>query len=466
MPYQSKKPYNNEVLATFDTLTDAQLEEKLAKAHEAFQSWKNTTFEERAAILHRAAELVMERREELASYNTLETGKLFMESAWEMNVVADMFNHYADHGAEYLKPEIIKNPDQNAGDAVGIYQPTGIIYQIEPWNAPYFQIVRPMSATLMAGNVMVLKHASNVPQCALAMEKLMRDAGAPEGVFTNLFVSYEQSDRVIADPRVTGVTITGSTEVGRGVAATAGQNLKKIVLELGGSYTMVVLDDADMEKVMQGAMVGRLTLSGQACVGDKRLFIHSSLYDTFMEQIKEAVCNLVSGDPMDQATTLAPVVNKKAADKVRAQIALAVEHGATATTYGQPVPEDTAFVQPTILTNVTPDNPIFNEEIFGPVLMIFSFDTEEEVVALANGTQYGLGSSVYTESPERAYRLAAQMESGAVSVNQPTLPSPAIPFGGIKNSGYGRELGADGIREFTNQKYINSNSIDMKVFHL
>lgn len=355
MPYQSKNPYNNEVLATFDTLTDAQLEEKLAKAHEAFQSWKNTTFEERAAILHRAAELVMERREELASYNTLETGKLFMESAWEMNVVADMFNHYADHGAEYLKPEIIKNPDQNAGDAVGIYQPTGIIYQIEPWNAPYFQIVRPMSATLMAGNVMVLKHASNVPQCALAMEKLMRDAGAPEGVFTNLFVSYEQSDRVIADPRVTGVTITGSTEV---------------------------------------------------------------------------------------------------------------EHGATATTYGQPVPEDTAFVQPTILTNVTPDNPIFNEEIFGPVLMIFSFDTEEEVVALANGTQYGLGSSVYTESPERAYRLAEQMESGAVSVNQPTLPSPAIPFGGIKNSGYGCELGADGIREFTNQKYINSNSIDMKVFHL
>ena len=313
---------------------------------------------------------------------------------------------------------------------------------------------------------MVLKHASNVPQCALAMEKLMRDAGAPEGVFTNLFVSYEQSDRVIADPRVTGVTITGSTEVGRGVAATAGQNLKKIVLELGGSDAMVVLDDADMEKVMQGAMVGRLTLSGQACVGDKRMFIHSSLYDTFMEQIKEAVCNLVSGDPMDQATTLAPVVNKKAADKVRAQIALAVEHGATATTYGQSVPEDTAFVQPTILTNMTPDNPIFNEEIFGPVLMIFSFDTEEEVVALANGTQYGLGSSVYTESPERAYRLAAQMESGAVSVNQPTLPSPAIPFGGIKNSGYGCELGADGIREFTNQKYINSNSIDMKVFHL
>lgn len=464
MAYQSKNPYNNQVLATFETLTDEQLEQKLAKAHEAFQSWKNTSFEERAAILRRAAELVIERREELASYNTLETGKLFMESAWEMNIVADMFNHYADNGADYLKPEIIKNPDQNAGDAIGIYQPTGIVYQIEPWNAPYFQIVRPMSATIMAGNVMVLKHASNVPQCALAMEKIMRDAGAPEGVFTNLFVSYEQSDRVIADPRVTGVTITGSTEVGRGVAATAGQHLKKIVLELGGSDAMVVFEDADMEKVMRGAMIGRLTLSGQACVGDKRMFIHSSLYDTFVEQLQAAICNLVPGDPMDPNTTLAPVVNKAAADKVRSQIALAVEHGAIATPYGQPVPEDTAFVQPTILTNVTPDNPIFNEEIFGPVLMIFSFDSEEEVIKLANATQFGLGSSVYTESPERAYRVAAQMESGAVSVNQPTLPSPAVPFGGIKNSGHGRELGADGIREFTNQKYINSATIDMKNF--
>lgn len=464
MAYQSINPYNNKVLAQFETLTDEQLEQKLAKAHEAFQSWKNTSFEERAAIMRRAAELVIERREELASYNTLETGKLFMESAWEMNIVADMFNHYADNAAEYLKPEVIKNPDQNAGDAIGIYQPTGIVYQIEPWNAPYFQIVRPMSATLMAGNVMVLKHASNVPQCALAMEKVMRDAGAPEGVFTNLFVSYEQSDRIIADPRVTGVTITGSTEVGRGVAATAGQNLKKIVLELGGSDAMVVLEDADMAKVLQGAMIGRLTLSGQACVGDKRMFIHSSLYDTFIEQLTAAICNLTPGDPMDPNTTLAPVVNKKAADKVRSQIALAVEHGAIATPYSKPVPEDTAFVQPTILTNVTPDNPIFNEEIFGPVLMIFSFDTEEEVIALANGTQYGLGSSVYTENPETAIRVASQMESGAVSVNQPTLPSPAVPFGGIKNSGYGRELGADGIKEFTNQKYINSASIDLTVF--
>lgn len=461
MAYKSYNPYTNEVEMEFETLTDEQLEAKLQKAHEAFQTWKNTSFKQRAEILNRAADLVIERREELARHNTVETGKLYMESLWEMNTCADMFRYYAKNGEELLKPEFIVNPDKTAGNAVGLYQPLGVIYQIEPWNAPYFQIVRPMSATIMAGNTMVLKHASNVPQCASAMEQIMLEAGLPEGVFTNLFVNYDQSDRIIEDPRVCGVTITGSTEVGKSVAAKAGANLKKIVLELGGSDAMVVFDDADMKKVMQGAMLGRLTLSGQACVGDKRMFIQSSIYDTFLEQLKAGICTLIPGNPLDPKTTLAPVVNKKAADKVRAQIQLAVDNGATATEIGQKVPENSAFVQPTILTNVTPDNPIFNEEIFGPVLMVFSFDTEEEVVALANGTQFGLGSSVYTENAEKAYRIAGQMESGAVSVNQPTFPSPAIPFGGIKNSGYGRELGPDGIREFTNQKYINSATINM-----
>lgn len=466
MSYKSTNPYTGEVVATFETLTDEQLEGKLQKAHEAFQLWKNKTFEERAAVLRRAAELVIERRDELASYNTIETGKLFMESAWEMNICADMFNYYADNGAEMLKSHFIENPDKTGGNAVEIFQPLGVIYQIEPWNAPYFQIVRPLSATLMAGNTMVLKHASNVPQCSAAMEKILRDAGAPEGVFTNLYITYEQSDRIIGDDRICGITITGSTEVGRGVAEKAGKNLKKIVLELGGSDAMLVFEDADMSKVIQGAMLGRITLSGQACVGDKRMFIHSSLYNEFLKKLKNSICELNPGDPMLPETTLAPLVNKKAADKVRDQIALAVKHGAIAEEIGKKVPQNTAFVQPTILTNVRPDNPIFNEEIFGPVLMIFSFDTEDEVIALANGTQFGLGSSIYTESPERAYRVASKMESGAVSVNQPTFPSPAIPFGGIKNSGYGRELGIDGIREFTNQKYINSATIDMLSYKL
>ena len=461
MAYQSTNPYTGEIVATFDTLSDEELEAKLQRAQAAFEKWGKTPVAERADIMRRASELMAERREELGAINTIETGKPIQIAVWENNLCADIMRYYADHAAEFLAPHYVETDDPLAGHAVGIYQPLGIIYEIEPWNVPFFQMTRPSAAQLMAGNVVVLKHASNCPQCALAMEKLFADAGLPDGCFQNLFVNYEQSDRLLADPRVCGVTITGSTEVGRGVAAKAGQSLKKSVMELGGSDAMVVLPDADMAKVVEGAMMGRLTISGQVCASDKRMFVHESLYDAFIGGVQAAASQLVAGDPLKMETTFGPLCSKRAADKVKAQIAKAIEHGATAIEIGPEVPADSAFVRATILTGVTEDNPVFGEEIFGPVLMVFKWSDENEAVRLANATSYGLGSSVYTESASDAARLAAALESGAVSVNQPTMASPAIPFGGIKESGYGREMGKEGIVEFTNQKYVNSAKIDM-----
>ncbi|MGN1271960.1 MAG: aldehyde dehydrogenase family protein [Lactobacillus sp.] len=461
MAYISRNPYNNEVMKEFATLTDEEVEAKIQKAQKAFKSWKNTSFKERSELLHNAAKLIRERSQELAEINTKETGKLLSVALMENNMCADIFDYNADHGAEFLKPHYLETGDQMAGNAVGIYQPLGIIYEIEPWNVPFFQMTRPTAAQLMAGNVAVLKMASSCPQSALAFEKLMHDAGFPDGVYQNLFVSYAQSDALLADPRLSGVTITGSTDVGREVAAKASHALKKNVMELGGSDAMVVMPDADMKKTIQGAMMGRLTNSGQVCLADKRMFVHESIYDAFIQGITAAANQLVAGDPLEKETTYGPLSSEKAARKVKAQIAKAVKFGATATQVGPKVPDDGAWVPVTLLTNVTPDNPIAQEEIFGPVLMIFSWSDQDKMLELANGTPFGLGGSVYTESPEVAAEIAAKLEAGAISINQPTMASKAIPFGGIKASGYGREMGYSGIREFTNEKFINSALINM-----
>lgn len=461
MAYVSRNPYNDEVMAEFPTLTDEELEGKIIKAQKAFAQWKNTSFSERAEKMHKAAALIRERSEELAAINSKETGKLFTLAMMENDMCADIFDHNADHGAEYLKPHFLNTNDPMAGNAVGIYQPLGIIYEIEPWNVPFFQMTRPTAAQLMAGNVVVLKMASSCPQSALAFEKLMMDAGFPEGVYQNLFVSYAQSDALLADDRLSGVTITGSTEVGREVAAKASHALKKNVMELGGSDAMVIMPDADLKKAIQGAIMGRLTNSGQVCLADKRMFVHESLYDAFLANLKAAAGELVVGDPLDKETTYAPLSSKKAADKVKAQIAKAVKYGATATEIGPKVPPNSAWVPVTLLTNVTPDNPIAQEEIFGPVMMIFSWKNQADMLELANGTPFGLGASVYTEDPSVAAEMAAKLEAGAISINQPTIASKAIPFGGIKASGYGREMASSGIREFTNEKYINSALINM-----
>jgi succinate-semialdehyde dehydrogenase/glutarate-semialdehyde dehydrogenase len=454
MGYTTTNPYTNEVVKTFPDATDTEVDAALDKAYAAFLSWRATSFSERSRVLVKAADLARERREELARLNTLETGKLFAESLWEVESIVQIFAYYANNGERLLEPELLPVDDPMVGDAVLIDEPLGIVFEIEPWNVPFFQIVRPLAAQLMAGNTVILKHASNVPQCSAAIETLMKDAGLPDGVFTNLYATHSQSDRIIADPRVCGVTLTGSEAAGSHVAAQAGWHVKKSVLELGGSDAMIVLDDADLDHAVKGAMMGRLTLSGQACVGDKRMIVADAIYDAFVAGLTAAIQSLQPGDPMDMNTTLAPVSSQAAADMVKEQIREAVAHGATATQVGKPVPTQGSFVQPTILTGVTPDNPVYNQEIFGPVLMLFRFKDEAEAIALANGTQFGLGASVYSTTIAHAFSVARHLEAGAVTINQPTMPSPAIPFGGMKNSGYGREMGSDGIREFVNRKTI------------
>jgi succinate-semialdehyde dehydrogenase/glutarate-semialdehyde dehydrogenase len=307
----------------------------------------------------------------------------------------------------------------------------------------------------MAGNAMILKHASNVPQCAAAMETLLRDAGLPAGVFTNLYATHAQAERIIADPRVCGVTLTGSEAAGSRVASLAGKHVKKVVLELGGSDPMIVLDEVDVNHAVQGALMGRLGVSGQVCVGDKRMIILDSVYSEFVTKLRGAIEALRPGDPMEASTTLAPLSSQGAADTVRAQIGKAVEHGAVATSVGPPVPAMGAFVQPTILTGVTPDNPIYSEEIFGPVLTLFRVRDEAEAIRLANDSPFGLAASVYSTNIARAVEVAKQVEAGMVTVNRPTIPPLDVPFGGTKRSGHGRELGEAGIKEFMNQKVIN-----------
>jgi succinate-semialdehyde dehydrogenase/glutarate-semialdehyde dehydrogenase len=455
MGYTTTNPYTNEVVQTFPYATDAEVDAALDQAHAAFLAWRTTSFDERARVLSKAAALARERRDELARLNTLEMGKLVTEALWEVEIIAQIFEYYAQNGERLLAPERLPVDDPTAGDAVVVYQPLGIVFEIEPWNVPYFQVVRPLAPQLMAGNVVVLKHASIVPQCAAAIETLMRDAGLPAGVFTNLYATHAQAERIIADPRVCGVTVTGSEAAGATVAAQAGRHVKKSVLELGGSDAMLVLGDADLDHAVRGAMLGRLTLSGQACVGDKRMIVADSLYDAFVAELTAAIQALRPGDPLDPATTLAPVSSQSAADTIKEQIRAAVAHGATATAVGEPVPARGAFVQPTILTGVTSDNPVYTQEIFGPVLMLFRVSDDDAAVRLANDTPFGLGASVYSTDVAHAVAVAARLEAGAVTINQPTMPSPAIPFGGIKNSGYGRELGAAGIKEFVNHKVIN-----------
>lgn len=462
MAYTSKNPYTGETLKVFPELTDDELEQKLQTAHSAFQVWRKTSFAERKDLLYKAIELIKERREEWARINTIETGKLILEAEWEVDVVTQIFLYYADNAEELLKPQKLVTGDPNFGNAVCLYQPQGIVYEVEPWNVPFFQMARPMAAQIMAGNTVVLKHAHNVPQCALAMEKVMADAGAMPGLFTNLFINYEQSAAVINDPRVCGVTITGSTGAGKIVGQEAGKGVKKVVLELGGCDPMMVLEDADLPTAIKGAMLGRLTLSGQACTGDKRMIVHESIYDAFKQGVTEAINQLNPGDPMLKTTTLAPVCSVEAANKVREQIALAVTNGAKAEPVGKPVPSDcAAFVQPTILTNVNPGNPLFGEEIFGPVLTLYSYSDESEAIKLANNTPYGLAASVYSKNAEHALKVGSQIEAGMITINVPSMPTPSVPFGGIKESGHGRELGRSGITDFTNQKYVNSPTFDL-----
>ncbi|MGX6448237.1 NAD-dependent succinate-semialdehyde dehydrogenase [Patulibacter sp. S7RM1-6] len=459
MAYASINPYTEELVATFPNATDEQVDDAIGRAHATFRRWRATGFAERAAVMTRAAVLLRERADDLAAILTLEMGKLTGEARAEVELSAQIFEYYADRAEELLAPRPIPVRDPASGRAELVNEPLGVLLAIEPWNFPYYQLARIAAPQLSAGNVLLLKHAENVPQAAAAFERLLQDAGVPEGGFVNLYASHDQAAAIIADDRVRGVALTGSERAGTIVAQQAAAALKKSTLELGGADAFVVLDDADLEKTVPWAVFGRHWNAGQVCVSAKRMIVVDAAYDAFLERYRAGVEALVPGDPTDPATTLAPLATRKAADDLRAQIARAVAAGATATEVGAPVPSP-AFVQPTILTGLTPDNPAYYEEFFGPVTLLFRAADEDDAVRIANDSRFGLGGSVFTTDEARGRSVAERIETGMVFVNHPTLVKADIPFGGIKRSGYGRELTDLGLTEFVNQKVIDVVDVD------
>ncbi|MCX6614239.1 MAG: NAD-dependent succinate-semialdehyde dehydrogenase, partial [Acidobacteria bacterium] len=331
---------------------------------------------------------------------------------------------------------------------------------IQPWNFPYYQLARFVAPNLMAGNVVMVKHAGCVPQCAIAFEKIWLEAGAPEGTYTNLQISHEQVDHVIDDRRIQGVALTGSVEAGKLVAARAGLNLKKSTMELGGSDAFIVLEDAEMDKTVEWAVWAKMNNTGQCCIAAKRFIVVEAVADRFLDRFHKALGELKAGDPMDAATTLGPLSTEGALVQLLRQVAEAVKHGATLVMGGKRMDRPGWFMEPTILTDIKPGNPAFREEFFGPVALLFRVKNEDEAVALANDSDFGLGGSIFTKDIDRGKRLASRIDTGMVFINHPTWTTPDLPFGGIKNSGYGRELSRMGIQEFVNKKLVRVSSID------
>jgi succinate-semialdehyde dehydrogenase/glutarate-semialdehyde dehydrogenase len=457
MAYQSVNPYDGKILKTFEELTDQQLDTALENAAACFENWRRTTFAKRAAVAAKAAAIMSARVDEFARPVTLEMGKLIDQARGEVALSAAIIDYYAKNAKRFLAPQRLK---PSSGEAAVESTPLGVLFGVQPWNFPYYQLARFAAPNLMAGNVVMVKHAGCVPQCAIAFEKLWLEAGAPAGAYTNLLISHDQVNRVIDDARIKGVALTGSVEAGKSVAARAGQNLKKSTMELGGSDAFIVLEDADLDKTVEWAIWAKMNNTGQCCVAAKRLIVVEELADRFLEKFQAAMAALKPGDPMDQATTLGPLSTEAALVQLLGQVERAVAQGATVVMGGKRIDRPGSFMQPTILTNIKPGNPGYREEFFGPVALFFRVKNEDEAVALANDSDFGLGGSVFTGDVARGKRVASRIDTGMVFVNHPTWTTPDLPFGGIKNSGYGRELSSMGIQEFVNKKLVRVAAID------
>ncbi len=451
MPYQSVNPATGEFIGSFQEAGDTELDAKIKTAADCYVSWSRGLFAVRALVAHKAAALLRHRTDDFARPVTLEMGKLIAESRAEVLLSADILEYYARNAEQFLNPQKLH---PQIGEAEVQSSPIGVLFGVQPWNFPYYQLARFAGPNLMAGNVVMVKHAGCVPQCALAFENLWLEAGAPLGAYTNLFLSYKQVDRVIGDPRIRGVALTGSAGAGKSVAAAAGANLKKSTMELGGSDAFIVLEDADLEMAVKWAVWAKMNNTGQCCVAAKRFIVVNELADEFLEKFGAALASLRPGDPMDEETTLGPLSTEAALVQLMDQVKRAISAGATLVLGGGRIARPGSFMQPTILTGISSSNPAFREEFFGPVALFFPVQDEAAAIALANDSDFGLGGSVFTADIERGKRVAAQIETGMVFINHPTWTTPELPFGGIKDSGYGRELSSMGIQEFVNKKLV------------
>jgi succinate-semialdehyde dehydrogenase/glutarate-semialdehyde dehydrogenase len=453
MTYQSLSPFDGKLIKDFDDINGAEYETKLAAAQTCFETWRHTSYAERAVIIAKAAKLLHEQADAFAHTMTLEMGKRIGEARAEVEFSSRILAYYAKNAERFLAP-VKLNP--TVGEAHMESSPIGVIFGVEPWNFPYYQLARIAGPHLMAGNTLVVKHAGIVPQCALAFEKLLLDAGAPVGLYTNLFISHEQAEQVVDDPRIKGVCLTGSVAAGQAVAARAGQNLKVTSMELGGSDAFIVLEDADLDHTIPWAVWGRMYNTGQTCCAAKRFIVVDSVADRFIERFQAALAALEAGDPLDEKTTLGPLSSEAALLQLVKQVDDAVAKGAKLLLGGKRIDRPGSYMAPTILTDIKPENPAFRDEFFGPVALFFRVKNEDEAIALANDSDFGLGGSVWTKDVARGKRVASKVDTGMMFINNIDWADAELPFGGIKNSGYGRELGDMGIQEFVNKKLVRT----------
>ncbi len=456
MPIQTTNPATNKVVKTFDEMTEAAVDQSVAKAGETFDAWKKTTYAERAALLHKVAGLLRAKKKELAKLITLEMGKLVAQAEGEIKLSAEIFDYYANHASTFLADKIL---DPVHGQALIRHSPIGVLLGVQPWNFPFYQVARFAAPNIMVGNTILIKHASIVPQCAIAIEQLFLEAGAPAGLYTNLLISGKAATNLVADTRIKGVSLTGSETAGASVAAMAGKNLKKSVLELGGSDAFIVLEDADIDKTVEWAVTGRINNNGECCIASKRFIAVESIADEFFEKFQAKLASLVIGDPMEPATQLGPLSSEEAAVHIADQVKRAVDGGAQILLGGKRMAQEGAYMEATVLTHMLPGNPVYYEEFFGPVAVFFRVKNEQEAIDLANDSPFGLGGSVFTQDIERGKRVADQIDTGMVFINHPTWTQADLPFGGTKGSGYGRELSELGIDEFVNKKLIRVSEL-------
>ena len=449
--FEAVDPTTGETIEKYEEHDHAEVTHRLARAWTGWEGWRGRSFDERGALLTRVAELLEERQEDLARLMVGEMGKPIGAARSEVEKCAWVCRYYAEHGEAHLQHDVIET---DARTSYVRFDPLGPVLAIMPWNFPLWQLFRAAAPTTMAGNTVLLKHASNVPGCALAIEELFTDAGAPEGVFQTLMVHSGEIEDIIADERVRAVTLTGSVPAGRSVAQAAGRNLKKTVLELGGSDAFVVLEDADLDRAAEVGAQSRLINNGQSCIAAKRFIVVEEVYDAFVERFVEQVRSMTVGDPMDEGTDVGPLAREDLRDDLHDQVRRSVDAGAELLLGGEALDRPGWFYAPTVLGGVEAEMAAANEETFGPAAAVMRAEHEEAAIALANSSSFGLGSSVWTEDRERGQRVAARIEAGCLFVNQLVKSDPRVPFGGVKDSGFGRELGAYGIREFVNAKTV------------
>ncbi|MGI9048384.1 MAG: NAD-dependent succinate-semialdehyde dehydrogenase [Rubrobacteraceae bacterium] len=451
MAISTTNPATCEEVKSFDELTDEQVEEKIQRAAETFREYRKTSFEDRSRMLIRAAEILEEEAEELGRIMTTEMGKTYVSAIAEANKCARGCRYYAENAEKFMSDEAVELEGANAFIR---YQPIGPVLAVMPWNFPFWQVFRFAAPALMAGNVGLLKHASNVPQCALAIEDVIHRAGFPEGAFQTLLIGSSKVQAIVDDPRVRAATLTGSEPAGREVASNAGKNLKKTVLELGGSDPFIVMPSADLDKAVSTAVTSRTLNNDQPCIDAKRIIVHEEIADEFERRYVESMQALKVGDPMEEGTDMGPLATPQILEDVDGQVRKSVEAGAKVLTGGKPADGPGNFYPPTILTDIPEDSPAYREEIFGPVASLFRVSDIDEALALANDSDFGLSSSAWTNDEAEQERFVNELEAGMTYINKMTESTPEVPFGGAKNSGYGRELSHFGIHEFTNPKTV------------